>query len=231
MSTSPIISVHVHKTAGRSFNLFLKETYGSRLHRVHGDKTLTAPYRFRQRFGLALPKHEPEDINPETACIHGHYKATRWRSQFPESPLVIWLRDPMQRSASHYYFLRRHSRWFRSTPLRLLPEELGLRWYLTSKPHGDLYASVLDGIPVQDFAFVGLTEQFSRGLRLYRKIFQIEGEMTVPQENLNPDKAGKAYCFSASLVELYQQHHQSDLKIYAQAKQRFEQLCEHYHVS
>ena len=64
--------------------------------------TLSAP---QQRAGWALRGTLPDEV----ACIHGHFLPVKYRIALARRPAhyVTWLRDPVERIASHYAFWRR----------------------------------------------------------------------------------------------------------------------------
>lgn len=106
-----LIAVHVSKTAGASFRLWLEGVYGAEnIFRDYVDK-LTDPsspmHRDRACF-LAEAARRPAP--PGKNVIYGHF----WIKKYEHLPgqRIAFLREPIDRAMSHYFF------WKKLTPPR-----------------------------------------------------------------------------------------------------------------
>lgn len=88
--------LHIPKTAGQSFTEILRGIYGA-------DKLFHYPQKvFRKQPYLIL-----EQIIPDgTIVLHGHYMFSTISDLLKknDAPVVTWLRDPVERVISNYYF-------------------------------------------------------------------------------------------------------------------------------
>lgn len=87
-----IISCHVQKTAGTCFANILEAVYGN--NKIYFDYG-----------GLSVETRIKEgSINNQTKIIHGHFPLLRYKMFFPKAMTIIWLRHPVKRIISWYYF-------------------------------------------------------------------------------------------------------------------------------
>jgi hypothetical protein len=90
------ISIHIQKTGGRSFRDTLSGVYGKNGVLVvnHGKKHLFSK----------------DDLTPEVKVIHGHLNYFEIVQKFNldnNIPAIAWMRNPVERVISHYYFIQR----------------------------------------------------------------------------------------------------------------------------
>ena len=99
--SQPIVSVHIPKTGGVTFREILEKLAEGHIHYDYGDRPLSPPAlaeRVRRRFRRVT-------VPPETRVVHGHFLAAKYARVFPEAPIVVWLRQPLQRLSSHYNYI------------------------------------------------------------------------------------------------------------------------------
>lgn len=151
-----LIAIHLPKTGGRSFRAVLRNVYGE-------DKVF---YVERKDYN-DTDRRLAGIIPPQARVLHGHFRFKDVPALFKERgiPVVTWLRDPVERVVSNYYFFIRR--------LRECPNE---HWRDHSRANETLleYARredtinrmswFLDGIALSDMFFVGLTEHFTQDL-------------------------------------------------------------------
>ena len=101
-----LISVHLPKTAGTSFERSLRQHFGAQLERRYADKPLHHhPLRRNLRAareGLCGRRRQ-EAASP--ACVHGHFLPLSYRhlARRADVRFVTWLREPIDRLLSHYH--------------------------------------------------------------------------------------------------------------------------------
>jgi len=84
-----LISIHIPKTAGTSFRNTLQEEYGA--------NNVKACYK---GVGANLTKENIGNIK----CLHGHITPEMFIARFPEAKVITWVRDPLERIKSYYYY-------------------------------------------------------------------------------------------------------------------------------
>ena len=87
-----LISVHIPKTAGTAFRHVLTDVYG--LNGVLGDYPPDSIY------------HPERAIDPQINVIHGHFTPSKYQGYFPQAKRIVWLRHPLFRLISEYFFAK-----------------------------------------------------------------------------------------------------------------------------
>lgn len=157
-----IISVHLPKTAGSLLRSVLQKVYGE--DRCFLEYTPVDQENLFQ--GL-------EKITPNHKVIHGH-TAWRWISIFPDAKKIVWLRNPIARIISEYYFITSFSQeQWAEVPgpggefnQRMIAEKLGISEYIEVKfTQNSMYHNVClkSDIknPLQIYDFIGIQEFFT----------------------------------------------------------------------
>src|SRR5690606_33266366 len=95
-----LLSLHIPKTAGTSFRNILKSVYGE-------DAVVRLDINKNLLTRLNEELYESPAI-PNARVLHGHYfyKNIHKRVEIPEEVKIItWLRDPVKRVISNFYYL------------------------------------------------------------------------------------------------------------------------------
>jgi hypothetical protein len=162
-----IFSIHIPKTAGTSFRRALEERYGSKLalyYGVHDPKTtdsLRVPREKLAEAAARLPEAGYE-------VLHGHYplRFVAPLLKQPSAQVWTWLRDPVERTLSHFDFYRERPLELTTLARRVKAGEVDLETFSDLNGMRDLQSRYLKGLPLERFAFVGVVEQFELGLAL-----------------------------------------------------------------
>jgi hypothetical protein len=209
------------KTAGTSFRGSLEEHFGDRFRHDYQDYPLAhAPSVRRQRaqdWGEAALAGDFAGVD----CVHGHFLPLKYLQLSASLPctFVTWLREPVARLVSHYYY------WLRAydgasplvSPLhrRVVEEGWTLQQFCLAPELRDVYSEFLWGFPLDRLDFVGITEFFPEDLRYFsREILRnkvrahtlnrrtSEGECAV-ELPLSSSERAKIEVFHAADVALY----------------------------
>jgi hypothetical protein len=212
-----LISVHVPKTGGVSFLEVLKRCYGDGLLLDYRDRPMARGTLGRLAKTLAGSLHARRGALDRYRCIHGHFLPIKYRF-LPDRSFAIWLRDPVELAVSRYHYFRRH----------LKPEDIQYRRYF--KRHGgsleafvrlphfqNVYTKYLFGMRLEDFDFIGITEDYAASLELFRRVYGIEDDLEERMENANPEKEGSRYEIPGDLREAIMKSNQKDMALYRSA--------------
>jgi len=172
-----LISIHIPKTAGTSFQHALEFQFGA-------DRVAR----------IDFPQHEDDIRCPEgVAVIHGHLTVQQARKLDASQsiPRITWLRHPVDRVISNYFYLSgrldelldepRHGVDILSKMKRTLVE------YASADRNRNRIADFLEGHRPEDFSFIGLVEQYAEDLNALQE--QFGWKITSPVHH-NPSSKG-----------------------------------------
>ncbi|MGD1808713.1 sulfotransferase family 2 domain-containing protein [Dapis sp. BLCC M126] len=172
-----VISIHVPKTAGTTFKKVLRQIY-------HPEEIFfDYPHRGDLRHKmLTNPK-------PGVKVIHGHFPGDKYDNKFPEYRKIIWLRDPIKRLISLYFFWKTWQILVESDAENLAPvkeSNLTFREFAEKPEMQNLIKSkFVQGQKLTDFYFVGIQEFFSQDLHEL-KVMLNWPEYELETQNTNP---------------------------------------------
>lgn len=217
MDDTPLVSVHLPKTAGTSFSATLKAAFGNGYRADYGDLPMQAG-RWHRRMaatarGLALRGALPSG----TTCVHGHFLPLKYRIALAgrKARYVTWLRDPVERVVSHYHFWRRdYDGSDPAQPLRnrMLREEWSLERFALGSEMKNVYGQYLWRFPVALFDFIGITERYESDLSRFAASY-LGSQPAASNALTNPERDG-AYAIDAGLRQRIERHHAGDVALY-----------------
>jgi hypothetical protein len=171
-SNLKFISLHIPKSAGTSFQSTLTQIYGSEQ---------VARLDIKPQIQKVL-LHGIEINNPvnlmQFKVLHGHFSIQHLYQHFPylqDFPLVTWLRNPIDRVLSNYYylneilvgFLEEHeqNRTVLDKMMKTLDE------FIHSDINRNLIHKHLAGYSLNQFEFIGIVENYENDLAQMAKHF------------------------------------------------------------
>lgn len=196
-----IISVHTPKTAGTSFKAFLETTFGDKLLMDYDislagmspqqeQKEITKisnTFNWIKRVQYKLKKIE---------CIHGHFHPYKYRKFKKEKKVkfITWLRDPIERLISIYFYWKRFPKEGLYNPYKkkLLEENWDIEKFCFTI--NERYYLNFWNFPIENFDFIGITEFFEEDLVYFNNsILKNNPIENIPKFNYNPDKPNSYY--------------------------------------
>ena len=218
-----LISVHMPKAGGMSFRTLLEEHYSKHFQHDYADLPINTPVGERHAMAEASFEKSKNTLtwkfnHRNTKCIHGHFIPYKYAGLYGKKNIqfVTWLRDPLERLASHYHF------WFRhydanTTPgslhRKVVEENWSFETFCFSKEMQNFYAQFLWKFPITQFDFVGITEHFDDDIRFFSKTFLGQSDINIPATNQNPEKP-KSYFDDKAFVEKLKAFYAEDYGIY-----------------
>lgn len=217
-----IISVHLPKTAGTSFAKTLERHFGSALMRDYADKPLHTPEDERNRAALEAGLHGSAKNFERINCIHGHFLPIKYQflSEARDVTFIAWMRNPVERVLSHYYFWKRSYRPWRTEPLhrKMIKEKWTVERFCLGPELKNMYSQFLYRFPIEDLGFIGITEHYDEDFAFFCERYL---DSHIKPEKLNVGKSGGAgYRIEASLREKIKEYHAKDMELYNRALER-----------
>ncbi len=160
-----LISIHIPKTAGTSFRNILKEVYGE-----NGVVRLDIPL-YSQLVKINEQAYSSTKLPFGTRVVHGHFSLEQLKENFEiidSVPIITWLRHPVDRVISNYYYLEKRLKeelQEEAKGLNILSKmQRSLPEYARDEINRNRQYKFLNGIDLEDFSFVGIQEHFSEDL-------------------------------------------------------------------
>lgn len=168
-----LISVHIPKTAGTAFRHVLIEVYG-----YAGVLEDYPPDRIQQ---LEQP------IPPEVKVIHGHFAADKYQTLFPEAKKIVWLRHPLFRLISEYFFAKTINDRANAIHAQLLEKNLGILEFAQIPQMRNFLSQKIAGVQLEKFDFVGIQEFYREDLAALKQFLGWQNfQPTVKNSNQYP---------------------------------------------
>lgn len=208
-----LVSIHIPKTAGTSFRNVLKGTYGSkhvaRFDIRSGGKKIEVE---RRRFNGTK-------LNSNIKVIHGHFRYHDLIDLVEindDTPVITWMRDPVHRVISNYYYLAG------VLAKELNEEKKGLNILakmqrsLIEYAHDEISRNrmykFLDGLPLSKFHFIGIQEHYEDDLA---ELMGSLGKSKYPQYHVNV--TGRKYDVAGDIIDEIRSLNQLDNELYQEA--------------
>ena len=199
--------VHIMKTAGQTFRGILRQSFaGKHCDMIVGHPATASDVRWAMRF------------YPGVKSIAGHCVVTY--TDLVEAGLnpryFTFLRDPLQRTVSHYQFSMQRQKWAVPFGQWLAKYQNFQTRILSRSQDANQAIEVLEG----RFGFVGLVERFNESLVLFRKwCDDDELDIRYRSHNIASDNRIKNELLAdAKIVSLIEECHEQDRILYRYAR-------------
>lgn len=163
-----LISVHVPKCAGTAFAQTLQQAYGAdKVYLDYADRPVDPsspmhldPEGFFESFaGGAFP------FGAEVEVVHGHFNLRKYRAVDRACPRITFLRDPVDRTLSHYAFWQKLPRHGHRLHDYVLDRGLGIVEFARLPFIRHFYRDVIfGGVERDELDFVGSVETLERDM-------------------------------------------------------------------
>ena len=216
-----IISLHLPKTAGKSFAAALHQHFGNSYLADYSDHAMSKqPYdRCRQATEASISISE-EGLQG-VQCVHGHFLPLKYLLLGVKQNLtfITWMRDPAERIISHYHYFQNLRPIIRPHHRRIIEERWSLERFCLSLEFQNVYSQYLYGFPLAMFKFIGITEYYEDDLSYFAQNF-LEGDLETHHVNVGAKRIGNKYEINSDLRQQIEAHHSQDLQLYQKALKR-----------
>ncbi len=217
-----LISVHLPKTAGSSFLTAIEQHYGARLIQDYGDRPINKP-TFRRNYdavqGCLLNMGSRSRFR-HIDCIHGHFMPLKYLllKAGTKKQFVVWMRDPVERLASHYLYWIRNYNPIDAGRLhrKVVEEKWTLERFCLGPEMRNVYSKFFWGFPLRRFNFVGITEFYDSEIEYFSE-HVIGAKVESMRVNVNPNPVQNSYIDDPDFRLQIQAHHAADVAMYEQA--------------
>lgn len=208
-----LISLHIPKTAGTSFRNTLKMVYGEE-HVSRLDIDLK-----QQILKVDQVIFSEKRLPRKTKVIHGHFSYPLLNSTLeihPKIPMITWLRDPVERVISNYFYLEKRLKEEleeEKKGLNILSKmQKSLLEYAYSELNRNRICTFLAGMNLADLQFVGITEYYESELASLAQLLKWKAYSSF-QHNIT----GQRPEVSEMEREVIRSWNQADIAIYEEA--------------
>jgi hypothetical protein len=206
-----LVSIHIPKTAGRSFKAILDSIY---------DNTKLANFDLKNYPDKSVPPVEQflSQLDDTINVIHGHFQFNEINTlkNINNVKIVTWLRDPVERVISNYCFFKKRISLALNNPDLQKRKNESLLEYASLDGSRNRMHRFLDGLNLNNIFFIGITESFETDLNFLAKKLNW-GPIEIPRINDNSE-------FKSGLPAVTQQEkkiifdlNQIDIELYRKA--------------
>jgi len=175
-----LISLHVPKAFGTSLAEVLVVHYGRE--RIIGDYAIFLESSPEMRLWRPM-------LKPSTTVIHGHFPAIRYAG-LPARRRITFLREPIQRLLSHFFFWQAQPRHGNPLHDRMLDEHLGLIDFAKLPPVRHFYSeTIFGGCDMSSFDLVGVVENLERDWPRFQRLTGVGAPLPHVNRNVYPGYA------------------------------------------
>jgi hypothetical protein len=209
-----LVSIHIPKTAGTSFRNTLREVYGEN-NVIRLDIGLV-----RQEVRIEEKLYDLPTFPPNTKVIHGHFSYPLLIKNFSipkETPIITWLRDPVKRVISNYFYLAKRLEEEldeEGKGLNILRKmQRSLIEYARFEGAQNRQSKFLSGLTLENLQFVGIVETYEEDIQQLSQILEWPKTPIFTHNQTNRDTS----IISQKDIDEIRELNSADLKLYEQA--------------
>ena len=159
----PLIFVHIPKTAGTSFRVSANNYFGEEHvlndYGLDSDSTSQIVKKYYKTNKVEQLREDAKNYR----MICGHYPLSRYDNVFSDSPKVTFVREPISRTISEYYHLKKRENYKGS-----------LRDFYNNEIYCNRQVKLLGTESPEDLDFVGVTDLYESSLNIFNKKFNLK---------------------------------------------------------
>jgi hypothetical protein len=217
-----LISLHLPKTAGASFGRALAKHFGDAFVRDYAGHSMGKPVYERHREALIASMKIAEEGLAGIKCVHGHFLPVKYLllSSKQKFTFVTWIRDPVERILSHYYYWQRSYDPEKSAPRHreVVEEGWSVERFCLGPEFRNWYCQYLWGFPFEMFDFIGITEFYEEDLTYFSRTY-LGAPLDMYRLKVG-ERRGKQYEIDPDFRRAIARHHDQDVQLYHRALQK-----------
>ena len=174
---SPLVFVHIPKTAGTSFRVAMEKVLGaSSVCRDYGASSGVTSEIVKQWFydSRDLWSFKRDFEARRYKLLAGHFHVNRYAALYGMGAVITFLRDPVRRIVSEYRHSVIHNGYTEC-----------FETYYRSPENINRQLQLMSGLPWPAIGFIGLTERYEESLEIFNKKFGLG--VPLLEENLGCD--------------------------------------------
>lgn len=214
-----IISLHLPKTAGTSFRLSLASYFGDRYRGDYDDQAISKKAFERHRQALLSSVKICSQKWDDVDCVHGHFLPFKYRplSLVRDISFITWMREPVARLISHYDYWQESYDERTAAPhhRQVIEQAWTLEQFCLSEKFRNIYSQYLWCFPLDNFAFVGISEHYQEDFYYFASRF-LTAEMVPRRENITR-KTSSRHKLDEGFLEKVRAFHAKDIGLYRRA--------------
>ena len=155
----PIIYLHIPKTAGTSFRKSAEQYFGpDQVLNDYGEKSSSTSEDIRSAFYESNDVKKLRQSGVEHKFLTGHFSLTKYREIFPDSPVVTFFRNPVDRVISEYIHFSSHYNF-----------DGDLREFYTRPQFQNRQCKSMSHSTPENIDFFGITENYQKSLEMFNQ--------------------------------------------------------------
>jgi hypothetical protein len=161
-------------------------------------------------------KHRDPNLVAKYDCIHGHYLPVKYQhlANTHNAKFITWLRDPVERVLSHYYYWKQN----KNPPVNMklhhlmLHENWDIQRFCLGPELQNIYTQFLYKFPISRFDFIGITEFYDEDHQEFMQRFS--NKKAKPLRLNIGRKEGTKYDIDTNFRDQIMKHHAEDIALY-----------------
>lgn len=205
----PIIYLHIPKTAGTSFRLSAEQYFGpGQVLNDYGEKSPSTSEDIRASVYSNSDVKALRKAGLQKNFLTGHFILAKYREIFPDSPVVSFFRDPIDRVISEFIHFSSHYNF-----------EGTLKDFYSKSHFQNRQTHAMSGALPTELDFFGITEQYEESLSLFNRRYGTK----FPLAKLNTGRysGGTKDLASPEDIEQIKRLNQQDIELYEYALEKF----------
>lgn len=227
-----LVSVHIPKTGGTNLTREIRRGAMGRYLLDYGDRPSMVGLdyevrRFLGRLRIVLTK---QNLLRDYDVIHGHFVADKYRSLLPLASFIVFLREPVERTVSHYAYWKYQANRTGVNRRSALQQSvqsgaMSLAEFAEHPVPRHIYRRFLGSMQLVDFAFVGLLERYEQSIEMLNRMFGLQVQA---RHERRGSKERVSAAELAAARRTLERCNAENLEIYEQAKRIFRDQCKRF---